>query len=237
MKKSNHLLFLFVFIFASITCLSQENNQSPLLASSGLNENAKTLNGKKFLVKKWIKNGKPVKFNPTDFASFGNNGNYESVLLNIYSKGSWSYDASAKKLFITTNGNYSYEITELTPTTLKVKTPTEEWELELDQSIKPNSPVRDTYKNFTGRYKIMEHKNGLLKIQYKPNDFIELHADGSYEQVLLGIYRRGTWELNDAGNAITVKNNGTFLWTVVENKGDDLRLSKNKETLWLSKNK
>ena len=201
-------------------------------------DKSSALKGKRWHCDSYKKNGLTVNLKATDFFAFNADGSFEQVMLNIYSKGTWTFDNANSKITVTNGGAFIWTITDITDSTLKFNNGVEFYEFKKMKAFGTNASASAKTKELAAnRWKIKEHKKAGITINYKANDFIAFYADGTYEQVLLGIYSKATWSFGAGETIINVVNGGTFPWTVVTwaPASTGVQVKNSSETLWLIK--
>lgn len=184
----------------------------------------------------WAHKGTIVNAKPNDFAGFAANGEYEAALLNIYGKGNWSYNGRYNTIDISiSGGKTTYFITEINDSSLHCYSFNDEFTLKKKATPSTSISGSRTTKMLSGKWKINSHKKGVMKLTYKPNDFIRFFEDGSYEHVLFNMYNVGNWKWEETDKKFSVNCGGLSQWEITSISATELKLSRPNEVLILTK--
>ena len=172
---------------------------------------------KEMLVKRWKvvkhqKSGKGVSVTEDDFMQFTSDGVYEHVRNNYYAKGSWALNAD--ELTINHNGENNWKILSVSESTMSIaKGADEVIEMEVvKMPASANSALSSNVRNLCmGKWRPNEHHKGDIAIKFLPSDFMIFYTDGSYEQILNGVYSKGKWNYNKEETELTISN---VVWKV-----------------------
>lgn len=187
----------------------------------------------------WIHNGTKTQAKPEDFGHFYSNGLYECALLGMFDKGTWTYNGKLNCINLKlTNSTVTYFIDDITDTTLHCTSFNDEFVLK-KYEYKPAGPVIDQSSNRTvllcKGWTVDTHKKGILPITHKANDFIRFSRNGRYEQVVMNIYKTGTWHFIDKDSKISVSCGGVSVWEIKSLSDSEANLARPNETLVLRK--
>ncbi len=209
MKK----LFLLSLFCGSLIITKAQTKLNGGTSGTSLNKQTILIN-KRWHCDSYKKGTAIVALKPTDFNLLNADGSFDQVVLNVYAKGTWSFDNATNKLTIKNGGTFIWTVTELSDSTLKFNNGIEFYEMKKMKDFAVNTSASAKMKELGVRWKIKEQKKGGVAINYKATDFIWFHTDGTYEQVLMGIYAKGTWSFNGGETIVTVNNGGAYPWTV-----------------------
>lgn len=112
------LSILFVFItFCFTTSYTQDTKaaQKPPKKEYGGKDDNCMLNGsynKPLSVTSVTKNKSTSSIKANDFVQFNSDGTYSEVINGVKSAGTWSYDATTKKIHVSCNGSKTYDLYE-----------------------------------------------------------------------------------------------------------------------------
>ncbi len=165
---------------------------------------------RELLVKRWKvlshhRSGKTLTVTPHDFLQFKGDGIFEQARNSSYAKGSWALNED--ELTINNNGEYKWKVVSVSETTMSLKRGTDET-MQLEVVPMP-APVDKSYSSrvqhlCTGKWRLNEHHKGDAAIKLSPSDVMDFYTDGTYEQVLNGVYSKGTWKFNGEETELTI---------------------------------
>lgn len=165
---------------------------------------------REMLVKRWKvvkhqKSGKTVPLTDHDFIQLKGDGVYEHARNSYYAKGSWALDSDV--LVINNNGEQKWKIVSVSPATMSLERGVDET-MDLEVVNLP-APVDKSHSMgmqhlCTGKWRPNEHHKGDVAIKFQPTDFLVFFSDGTYEQILNGVYSKGTWQYNKEETELTI---------------------------------
>jgi hypothetical protein len=164
---------------------------------------------REMLVKRWKvtkhqKSGKIVPLASHDFLQFKSDGVYEHARNGYYAKGSWA--VIADELTINNNGEHKWKITSVSETTMSLVKGEETMDLEVVIMPAPVDKTRSANVQHlcTGKWRPNEHHKGDVVVKMQPADIMVFFTDGTYEQILNGVYSKGNWRYNKEETELTI---------------------------------
>jgi hypothetical protein len=164
----------------------------------------RTLVIKRWKVVKHQKSNKNVPVTEDDFLQFRNDGVYEHVRNHYYAKGSWALNAD--ELTINNNGEFNWKIVSVSETKMTVALNDEIMEMEVVKMPAPTAPTMSQNVKYLclGKWRPTEHHKGDAAIKFPLTDMITFFPDGTFEQILNGVYSKGNWNYNKEETEITI---------------------------------
>lgn len=209
--------FYFTGIFAKEKISPNPNVQSLWSSTVDTNKIKNMLTNGRWEPVFWSLNGTVMKSKLTDFAHFKTSGLFQSVSLNLPASGTWKYDGSNQTITLISlaTGTTIYFIAELSDSVLKCSSFNSEFKLR--RTATPKNPEIISVKTvmLCKKWNVASYRNGLMNLHPKPGDYVQYHSDGTYEQISLGVYARGTWNWEPEETKITVNCNGVNTWDVI----------------------
>ncbi len=191
MKKIRSAAGLMILVFLCSGLLQAETDRELLV--------------KRWKVLKHHKSGKAVPLTPNDFIHLKTDGVYEHARNNYYAKGSWALNTD--ELTINNNGEYKWKVVSVSESTMSLARGADEvMELEAIRLPEPVSKTSSAKVQHLcmGKWKPNEHHRGETALQLQPADLVVFFADGTYEQILNGVYSKGIWNFNKEETELTI---------------------------------
>lgn len=217
-------IFLSLFLFSGIVSFSQGKKKEPVLKDTI----GTFLTGKRYAVKAYIRNGTTQIYKDDDYLWFREDGILETALLGYEDRANWKWDTALKVIVVKYYDGKTREW-GITFNSEKVQAwnDFEKFELKNETTLDNVAPASGKAGNFCKSWLVQEHMKGNTKVEYKYMDFYRIHGNGVYEQSTNGKYLRGTWDVSEDGNTLTVMiNRKATVWTVTEWKKDKLYMKK-----------
>ena len=198
MKKTRKVVVGLIVLFLVSNLLMAESDREMLV--------------KRWKVVKHLKSGKAMPISEDDFIQFTNDGVYEQALNHYYARGSWAVNAD--KITVNNNGEYNWKVVSVSPTTMTIERGTEEaMELEVIKMPSPTNATTQSQVRYLcmGKWRPTEHHKADVAIKFLTNDLMVFYTDGTFDQILNGVYSKGKWSFNADQTELTIN---SVLWKV-----------------------
>jgi len=168
---------------------------------------------RELLVKRWKvmkhqKSSRSVLITADDFIQLSGDGIYQHARNHFYSKGTWALNVD--ELIINNNGEHKWKITSVTSNTMMLSRGNDEV-MELEAVAMPAQVEKTASANLRylcmGKWRPNEQHKNTSSTKFNINDVMDFHPDGTYEQVLNGIYTKGVWSFNNSEETEILLNN------------------------------
>ena len=165
---------------------------------------------REMLVKRWkvvkhIKLGKQMPLAEDDFIQFTNDGVYEQALNRYYARGSWAINAD--NITVNNNGEYNWKVVSVSLTTMSLARGADEvMELEVIKMPAPTNATTSSRVRYLcmGKWRPNEHHKADVAIKFLLSDLMVFYTDGSFDQILNGVYSKGKWNFNKDETELTI---------------------------------